>query len=146
MANLLNRNGPLQRKLSSYWAWLAAALGVAVSLELYSLVWRAEKKRDATEFRRQVSSYLGAMQERRNASEDVLRILRALFHQNPNLSRTLFTNTVRELDIRLDGVQAIGWAPRVSKAQRESFEQSVREEGFPGFQIREGDLTHVPEN
>src|SRR5262249_28442252 len=50
-----------------------------------------------------------------------------------------------DLAIRMDGMQAIGWAPRVPEAARGAFEQAVRQEGFADFQIVEGDLTHQPE-
>ena len=69
MASLLNRIGLLPgRRMSSSWAWLAAALGVAASGILYLLMWRAEETRDETEFSRQVGNYLGALHERRNAT------------------------------------------------------------------------------
>jgi PAS domain S-box-containing protein len=124
--------------------WVTWTVGLAISFTLFFLLDRQEERRDDAEFHRQVATYMGALQEHRNGSEDVLRTLRALFFQNPKLSRQLFTNTVEDLSIRMDGVQAIGWAPRVSREERASFEQEVRQEGFAGFQIVEGDLTHQP--
>src|SRR5690242_598640 len=87
---------------------------------------------------------MGVLQEHRNGSEDLLRTLRALFFQNPKLGRQLFTNAVQDLAIRMDGMQGIGWAPRVPNAERKAFERAARQEGLPGFQIVEGDLTHQP--
>jgi two-component system, cell cycle sensor histidine kinase and response regulator CckA len=132
-------------KFASGWIWLATALGVATSFGLYLMVSRAEERRDDAEFNRQIANYVASLQERRNGSEDLLRILRSLFHQNPKLSRQLFTNTMSDLEIRMDGVQTVGWAPRVTNPQRAQFEHSVQQEGFPDFQIREGGLVHAPD-
>jgi signal transduction histidine kinase/CheY-like chemotaxis protein/sensor domain CHASE-containing protein len=124
--------------------WLASCLGLAISLTLFLLLARQEERRDNAEFHRQIATYLGTLQEHRNGSEDLLRTLRALFFQNPKLGRQLFTNAVQDLAIRMDGMQAIGWAPRVTAAARAGFEQAARQEGLAGFQIVEGDLTHQP--
>jgi PAS domain S-box-containing protein len=124
------------------WVLLTAAIGVLASLTLFFLLRRADQRRDDAEFNRQVSSYLAGLEERRNAAEDVLRTLRALFHQAPRLDRRLFTNVVEDLSIRLDGVQLIGWARRVTLQQRPELEEAVRREGFQSFQIIEGDITH----
>src|SRR5258708_5492585 len=118
--------------------WLVSVLGGAISFTLFLLLNRQEERRDDAEFHRQVATYLGALQEHRNGSEDLLRTLRALFFQNPKLGRQLFTNAVLDLAIRMEGMQAIGWAPRVSAAGRAGFEQAARREGFPDFQIVEG--------
>ena len=122
--------------------WLASFLGLVISLVLFLLLKREDGRRDDAEFRSQVATYMGALQEHRNGSEDLLRTLRALFFQNPKLGRQLFTNAVQDLEIRTDGMQAIGWAPRVTAADRGGFEEAIRREGLAGFQIIEGDLTH----
>ena len=129
-------SGKLWRRVA-----LACSLGLLISLSVFLLLKHQERQRDDAEFRRQIATYMGAFQEHRNGAEDVLRTLRALFFQDPNLSRQLFSNAVQDLSIRTSGMQAIGWAPRVSQAQRSQVEQSARAAGLPGFRIREGDLT-----
>lgn len=124
--------------------WLTLFLGFCISGTLFLLLDQQEDRRDKAEFNRQIATYMGVLQEHRNGSEDLLRTLRALFFQNPKLGRQLFTNAVQDLAIRMDGIQGIGWAPRVSNAERPAFEQAGRQEGFAGFQIVEGDLTHQP--
>ena len=121
---------------------LALCLGLAISATFFLLLNRLEERRDDAEFHRQVATYMGVLQEHRNGSEDLLRTLRALFFQNPKLGRQLFTNAVQDLAIRMDGMQAIGWAPRVSGPDRAGFEAAAQREGLSGFQIVEGDLTH----
>jgi PAS domain S-box-containing protein len=119
---------------------------VLVSVFLSIFAWRTERQRQESEFRHQVTSYLNSLRVLRNGAEDILRTFRALFYQNPNLSRSLFTNTVMDLSIRLEGMRVVAWAPRVLAEQRATLEQRMRAEGFVDFQIVEGDLTHYPED
>lgn len=142
----MHEGAPANRRESRFLSrtWLAWVLGLVISLTVFWVLDRQEQRRDDAEFHRQVATYMGALQEHRNGSEDLLRTLRALFFQNPKLGRQLFTNAVQDLAIRMDGMQAIGWAPRVTQADRPAFEQTVREQGFAGFQIVEGGLTTLP--
>jgi PAS domain S-box-containing protein len=108
----------------------------------FHLAWRAERRGDEAEVDRQVAVFLGSLNQQRMGVEDVLRTLRALFFHNPGLSRAQFRDALSDLVIRTRGVQVFGWAPRVSLAGRDSFEVRVRGEGFPDFQILEGDIVH----
>ena len=111
----------------------------------FRLAWRAEQRRDEAEIDRQVAVFLGSLNQQRLGVEDVLRTLRALFYHNSGLSRSQFRDALSDLVIRTRGVQVFGWAPHVPLAGRDSFEARVRGEGFPDFQILEGDILH-PEN
>jgi two-component system cell cycle sensor histidine kinase/response regulator CckA len=122
--------------------WLVILAGVLVSIMAFRLAWRAEQRGDEAEIDRQVAVYLGSLNQQRIGVEDVLRTLRALFFHNPGLSRGQFRDALSDLVIRTKGVQVFGWAPRVSLAGRDSFEARVRGEGFPDFQILEGDIIH----
>jgi PAS domain S-box-containing protein len=125
---------------------LVIALGLALSLTAFWVVWRTQQARDEAEFQRQISTYLAGFQERRNSIEDVLRGLRALFHQNPGLNRQQFHAAVEDLAIRTEGIQALAWVPRVPHDQRQAFEEAARQSGFPEFQFTEGDVIHIPED
>ncbi len=126
--------------------WLVLVIGVSLSLGAGLGIWRTEVARDDSEFHRQVSSYLSSFELRKNGIEDVLRALRALFNQNLALDRRTFNETYQDLNIRLEGVQALGWMPKVAASQRPNLEKTVRQEGFANFQITEGDLVHVPKD
>jgi signal transduction histidine kinase/CheY-like chemotaxis protein len=123
-----------------------AIFGVLLSVAAYALARRAEQRRDEAEFHRQIASHLAGFQERRNGAEDVLRTLRALIKFKPDLSREQFRETIADLAIRLEGVQAIAWAPLVRAHERESVERRAQAEGFPEFRITEGDIVHLPED
>ena len=123
--------------------WVVGLVGSLLALTAFWLAWRAQADLDKESFDRKVTGYLSAFRERRDGTEDVLRTLRAMFHQDPDLNRALFFGVVQDLAIRLDGVQAIVWAPRVVRERREAVESSAREEGFADFRISEGDLIHA---
>jgi len=126
--------------------WLVVLVGISVSPLAFRLAWRAEQRRDEAEIKRQVAVFLGSLNQRRMGIEDVLRTLRSLFYHNPGLTRAQFRDALSDLVIRTRGVQAFGWAPHVRLADRDAFEARVRSEGFPGFQIREGDLLDMTSN
>src|SRR5580765_1667121 len=122
--------------------WLVTLAGVLVSIMAFYLAWSAERRGDEAEIKRQVAVFLGSLHQQRTGVEDVLRTLSALFFHNPGLSRAQFRDALSDLAIRTKGVQVFGWAPRVPLAGRDSFEVRVRGEGFPDFQILEGDIVH----
>ena len=134
MANTLNpaNAGPVPKTQEGKFlnrVWLVWFLGTAISLILFLLLGRQERLRDEAEFRGQIYSYMGALQEHRNGSEDLLRTLRALFFQDRHLGRQLFHDAVADLDTRTESMKAIGWAPRVLNRNRDRFEQAARQEG-----------------
>jgi len=126
--------------------WAVALLGGLLSLAAFALARQTEKSRDEAEFSRQIAIYLTGFQERRNGAEDVLRTLRALFTFKPDLSRQQFHDAIADLAIRLEGIQALAWAPHVQGNDREPLERRVRSEGFPQFQFTEGDIVHLPDD
>ena len=120
--------------------WLPTLVGLAISVTVYLLLARQEEERDNAEFTKQIETYRAAFKERRNGSEDLLRTLRALFFQKSSPDRAFFNHVVEDLSIRVSGMHAIGWAPRVESATRAKVEQEAQNDGATGFQILEGDL------
>lgn len=119
--------------------WMVCVLGVLVSLFGGYLAWQNGRSLDDAAFHRQTMAYLSAFQERRNSTEDLLVSLRSLFHVKPDLSLEEFRESITGLAIRLNDVQALGWAPIVSRGDREAFEAAGRKAVAPGFEIRDGD-------
>jgi diguanylate cyclase (GGDEF)-like protein len=69
---------------------------------------------------------------------DLLYSMRAYFesldHRPSRDEYLAFSKSLRE---RLVGLRDTGWAPRVTSARRDRFEQEIRASGFPDFQIVE---------
>jgi signal transduction histidine kinase len=63
-----------------------------------------------------------------------------LFAASENVSREEWANYTRAIDLesRYEGLQALGYAPRVAPEEREAFVESVREEGISDFGSRLG--------
>ncbi len=126
--------------------WTVLIVGSLLSAAAFLSAQRVQGRRDEAEFQRQITGFLSAFQQQRNGTEDLLRTLRAVFNQNPALSRSQFQAILRDLAIRMEGIQALVWAPRIGSAQRGDLEQGVQRDGFPAFQITEGDLIHAPQD
>jgi two-component system, cell cycle sensor histidine kinase and response regulator CckA len=124
--------------------WTVVVLGVLLSAAGFLSAQRVQTRRDEAAFERQITRFLDNFQRQRNGTEDVLLTLRAVFNQNPSLSRTQFREILRGLAIRTEAVQALVWAPRVGLSQRSAVEQAIQRDGFPAFQVMEGDLVHAP--
>jgi hypothetical protein len=111
-------------------------------LTLFLLLDRQERLRDEAEFSFPdlfVHGCLPGTPQRLGRPLCALCVL--CFFKTPHLGATLFHNTVAELDTRTDCMKAIGWAPRVPRAERAAFEQAARRKALKDFQILEGDLT-----
>ena len=69
---------------------------------------------------------------------DLLWSLRAFFEaRNQPVGRDEFQAFSSGLRARAVGLRDTGWAPRVTAAERDSFEHEIQTSGFPGFQILE---------
>jgi diguanylate cyclase (GGDEF)-like protein/PAS domain S-box-containing protein len=61
----------------------------------------------------------------------------AFYQASAEVERHAFRSFVTPLLDRHPSIQALEWIPRVSLAERDTYERKARGEGFPGFQITE---------
>ncbi len=119
--------------------WIVLALDLIVTLGLWyfvneSVIEDAEKR-----FHFRGQEIETAIQERLKAYEQVLRGGVGLFNStNLKVDRKTFKTYVENLKIeeRYRGIQGIGFAPYLSKNNKESHIQKIREEGFSNYTIR----------
>jgi signal transduction histidine kinase len=104
------------------------------------LVHRWETANRQVRFQRQIENLGTALQRSLNRYTYILAFLGDYYtvEQQP-VSRQAFAAFVGRSLQTHSGVQALEWAPLVMQAERATFEQRVRQEGFVGFQIRELD-------
>ena len=121
--------------------WLLAGLMIGLALLSFALAWRDEQllldarlNTDATEITRLIEDTM-------TENERSLLATRALFAASHTTERTTFSEFVTPLLERLADTQAIAWAPRVSAAERASFERSVQATGVPDFMLYERDAS-----
>jgi PAS domain S-box-containing protein len=68
---------------------------------------------------------------------NVLRSLGSFFSASDNVDRNKFRIFVEHSLKNFNGIQALSWDPRILLSEREAYEHSLRDEGYPNFQIIE---------
>jgi CHASE1-domain containing sensor protein len=116
---------------------LVLILGFCGSMVFYSMVRNYETQAIQSAFEARARLIADTMQSRFNEYEGTLQFVRDFFYNSVTVNRQEFSNFVKGAIYRYPAIQALAWNPRVTDAEREAFEESVRKEGFDGFQIVE---------
>jgi signal transduction histidine kinase len=96
-----------------------------------------EQKRIQLDFDQRADELVSRLLENLDRHLDVLYSIRNLFESYPDVDRQAFRTFVRPMFARYPGLQALEWLPRVPAAERDLFEECVRHEGYPRFEITE---------
>ncbi len=115
---------------------LCASAGLTVWAAWYSNGLAEARERDALE---QVAARVKtAIHDRYTLYVQLLRGTVGLMDASEEVTREEFRTYVRALDIGVhwSGIQGVGYSVPVVSSQRAAFEESVRAEGFPEFEIR----------
>ncbi len=121
--------------------WVAWAV-LAVSLSATAWGWHLARESDERvareRFQFRVNEIRQSLQDRLLAYEQVLRSGVGLFAASQEVSRKEWRSFVDNLSIqeRFPGIQGIGFSLLVPAQDKDSHEQRIRREGFPGYQIR----------
>jgi integral membrane sensor domain MASE1 len=114
---------------------LAGAFAVAVVFFAYTRA--QERERLQLIFERQATALAQAL---RNSLGDYLNVLQSLesfYTSSREVSRQTFRTFVQPALARYPGLQAVSLDLRVPDTQRDAYEEAVRREGYPEFQITE---------
>ena len=68
---------------------------------------------------------------------DILYAIERLYASTPAVDRAAFHTFTNRFLSRYPGLQALSWDRRIADSERAAFEDAVRQEGVPGFQIVE---------
>jgi PAS domain S-box-containing protein len=121
-------------------AWpvaLPMALFFALFVVIFIKVSAVENEQSLLEFRLLSQRIADRIQERLGRQQIFLEQLeRSFAAKSTPVSRETFRALVRDLPQRLPAVQAVEWAPRISKAERPAFE-ALQQKEMPGFAVRE---------
>jgi signal transduction histidine kinase len=88
-------------------------------------------------FERQAESLAHGIEKRLDDYLDVLHAFKSFYTSAPEMSRQGFHTFVQRSLARHPGLQALSLDLRVPDARRDAYEQAIRREGFPDFQITE---------
>lgn len=117
---------------------LALGLGIGLSILATSFVSNWEMSNRQTRFQRQTENLKTALQRSLNRYTDMLASLGDYYavEQVP-VSRQSFARFVTRSLRTHPGVQGLEWAPLLRRTERLAYEQNIRAEGYPNFQITE---------
>lgn len=119
-------------------AWFVAAVTLLVGVVLTTLLAMANFELHERQLRQRfdllANERFSRIQERLDGQVNRLDDLRRFFSFSENVTRTEFNGFAAPL---LIGTQAYFWTPRVTAAQRRTFEVQTAADGSPGFAIRE---------
>lgn len=124
--------------------WVVLAIGVPVSLLLFTVIQDAVENVARLRFERQASNAVAVIEERIQFYSDGLYGLRALFASQGPVNRLQFHRFVESLDLkhRFPGFDVVNYAVYVPAADKERFVESVRRDtsldpgGYPNFAIK----------
>ena len=119
------------------------ALGIAVSLVLFLIVHGWEQENLRNEFESRTTAYANAVESTLNEYVGALFFLGDFFDNSATLvTRQQFDSLVSSFLPRYPGIQAFGWDPLVTDAERSRYESAAREAGFKDFEFTERSETN----
>ena len=96
-----------------------------------------DKERLTLEFDQQAHELNSALEKSISSHINVLRSLGSFYSASSTVDRNSFRTFVTEYLDNFHGIQALSWNPRILSADRNAYELSVKNEGYPSFQITE---------
>ncbi|EGK88929.1 histidine kinase [Microcoleus vaginatus PCC 9802] len=131
----------LKESLLSHRRYIPAALtlctGTSLSLAAVAVVWHGENQRLQAEFHQQADRLNVALQQSINKNLEFLYSLEAFYSASAKVSRQDFKQFTQPALSRNSAIHSVNWIRRVPDAQKAAYEQTIRAEGFPAFQIYE---------
>lgn len=119
---------------------LTLSLGVGLSLIASILVGKWERSSRHVQFQRRIDNLTTALQRSINRYTEVLLATGDFYDASQlGVNRQEFKTFVRRAITSYRGIQALEWAPHIRDRERLSYEQTMRSQGYPTFQITEKD-------
>ncbi|MFB2836906.1 CHASE domain-containing protein [Floridanema evergladense] len=118
-------------------AWLILSVGTLLSIVAALIVARWEKDTHRAEFKNQADKLTTALEQSIDNNLGMLRATRSFYAASESVDRQEFTTFVQDFMDRYPGILAFSWSRRVSAAERKTYEQTIRAEGYPNFEIIE---------
>jgi len=117
----------------------AVTLTLLVAMLTFWLVRSQENGALEARFQIDAKERVQALDHEMQLNIELLQSLVSFYASSERVTRQEFNRFLAGSALRRETVQSLQWAPRVIHAEREQFEEAVRNDGFPGFQIKECD-------
>ncbi|WP_298816713.1 CHASE domain-containing protein [Chloroflexus sp.] len=126
-----------KRAVSDLWLWPISSLLLALLLLSLQLIWRDAEQRYTVALQIDAREVASLVNDRLIRYEQAIQSVRAFIAASQRVEQHEFTTFTRALFDQLPALQSVGWAPRVTRAERLAFERQIQETGIPDFAIRE---------
>ena len=109
---------------------------------------RAEQEKLAADFEVQTTNVYNGLRDRFDVYRETVESIASLYATGHKLERKRFRAFVARALSQYDGIQALGWNPRVLRVERSSYEQAAQDDGLTDFQFKQwtpdGDSVWTP--
>ena len=116
---------------------LIALVGAVLSAFASNLLNHHERINLASDFKFAAISRIDAFEQSIELNLAAIRVTKAFFESQDYVSRDNFQKFVTPIIKQNPAIRALEWIPKVSLADRESYEHKARTEGFPDFHFTE---------
>lgn len=96
-----------------------------------------EQQKQQLEFKLQAERLSQNLQNSLDSHSDAVKNIERLYASTGHVNRKEFATFVEYTIQNYAAISSLQWAPRITRGQRTTFEDAVRQEGFPGFQLNE---------
>ena len=117
--------------------WVAVLLGVPASIGASRFILSAEDQAIRARLEAHALEHAGGIERQLATDLSAVESLAAIFAVYPEVTRQDFHSATAHLLARHPSLRALGWDPRIQRAERESWEAEMRRTGSPGYRITE---------
>ncbi|OAN45071.1 histidine kinase [Chloroflexus islandicus] len=126
-----------QRPMREPFLWPVSSLLLALLLFSLQLIWRDAQQRYADQLQADANEIMSLIDDRLTRYEQGIQGIGAFFLASQQVEQHEFSVFVRTILNQLPALQSVGWAQRVTQAERVGFERQMQETGLPDFRVRE---------
>jgi CHASE1-domain containing sensor protein len=129
---------PVWLRLGRRLPWLALAVSLAVTYQLWKTAQRNARQELQTSFEFHVHEANSRIEQRMETYEQVLQGAKGLFAASISVERDEFHAYISTLRLEQDypGIQGVGFSLIVPAARKDEHIAALRKEGFPAYAIR----------
>jgi len=120
--------------------FLTLGVGTILSIVACQIVAKWETENRKAQFNNQADLLAIAVQQSIDTNLGMLRATGKFYKASHKVERQEFKIFVEDFLAKYHSILAFAWSPRVTAAERQAFEQAVRAEGYPTFEITEADI------
>jgi signal transduction histidine kinase/DNA-binding response OmpR family regulator/CHASE1-domain containing sensor protein/HPt (histidine-containing phosphotransfer) domain-containing protein len=112
-------------------------MGSVFSVVGFFTIRNLEQAKKQEEFERLASMQVAAIEQQINQSLDLILSMESFYRASDEVKLDEFREFVQPFMERYPSIQVLEWIPRVKIQDRLAFEQAIRSQGYPRFQIWE---------